>query len=250
MQPPPRAHTAWMIARLVAGAVVTAAVTAQGISTVSAGAAAGYHLATTTANFFSYFTILSNAATAIVLAWAGLSRVPRRRRDAVDPPALAACLVWVTTYMLITCVVYNLLLRAVSIGPDTVGWANEVMHVWAPLYLMVDLIFGTGHRRVRWRVAVAAVLFPIAWIAYTLVRAPLVTAPSSGAPYWYPYPFLDPYAGTDGWGGVVGYLVAIAAGIIVVAFGVVAVLRLRLRPPAGTARSRPPVSVEGEGPIR
>ena len=44
--------------------------------------------------------------------------------------------------------------------------------------------------------------------------------------------------------------VAIAAGIIVVAFGVVAVLRLRLRPPAGTARSRPPVSVEGEGPIR
>ncbi|KAA9149364.1 hypothetical protein F6B41_14325 [Microbacterium lushaniae] len=250
MQPPARAHTAWLIARLVVGAVVAAAVVAQGISTISAAAAAGQHVPTATANFFSYFTILSNAATAIVLGWAGLSRLPRRRRDAVDPPALAACLVCVTTYMLITCVVYNLLLRAVSIGPDTVGWANEIMHVWAPLYLLADVVFGTGHRRVRWRVGVAAVLFPIAWIAYTLVRAPLITAPGSGAPYWYPYPFLDPYAGPDGWGGVVGYIVAIAAGVIVVAFGVVAVLRLRLPPRATTAGSRPPVSIEGDRPIR
>ncbi|WP_245233127.1 MULTISPECIES: Pr6Pr family membrane protein [Microbacterium] len=250
MQPPAGAHTAWMIARLVVGAVVAAAVVAQGISTISAAVAAGQHVPTATANFFSYFTILSNAATASVLAWAGLSRLPRRRRDAVDPPALAASLVWVTTYMLITCVVYNLLLRAVSIGPDTVGWANEVMHVGAPLFLMVDLLFGTGHRRVRWRVALATVLFPLAWIAYTLVRAPLVTAPSSGAPYWYPYPFLDPYAGPDGWGGVVGYIVAMAAGIIVVAFGVVAVLRLRFRAPAGTARSRPSVSIEDESRLR
>jgi hypothetical protein len=80
----------------------------------------------------------------------------------------------------------------------------------------------------RWRAAFAALLFPLAWIVYTLVRAPFITAPASGTPYWYPYPFLDPY-GPAGWGGVWTYIAAIAAGILAVAFGVVAVLRLRAR---------------------
>jgi hypothetical protein len=130
--------------------------------------------------------------------------------------------------MLITGVVYNALLRATSIGPDTVRWANEVMHVAAPLFLLLDLLLGTGHRRPRWRVAWGAVGFPLAWIVYTLVRAPLITAPGANTSYWYPYPFLNPH-GAAGWGGVWGYVAAIAAGIVLVALGVVAVLRRRSR---------------------
>lgn len=220
--------TVWTAVRLVAAGVVAAAIVAQGFSTIGGAAASGQHVATAAANFFSYFTILSNAATVVVQAWAGFARLRRARRTSLDPRGLTTAFACVTTYMLITGVVYNVLLRAISIGPDTVRWANEVMHVAAPLLLLLDLVAGTGHRMLRWRAAFAALLFPLAWIVYTLVRAPFITAPTSGTPYWYPYPFLDPY-GPAGWGGVWTYIVVIAAGILAVAFGVVAVLRLRAR---------------------
>ncbi len=217
--------TTWSALRLVMAALIAAAVIAQLIRSVSGAVEAGRDVATIVANFFSFFTILSNIAAAGVLAWAGVLRLAPRRREAVDPPALAVALLCVTTYLATTGAVYNLLLRAISIGPDTVAWANEVMHVWAPLLLVTDLLFGTGHRAVRWRAAFAALVFPLAWIAYTLLRAPLITAPSSGTPYWYPYPFLDPHDG--GWASVFAYVAAIAVGILAVAIGGVAALQMR-----------------------
>jgi hypothetical protein len=233
------------ILRLIAALVVAAAIVAQGISTIGDAAASGQHVPTVTVNFFSFFTILSNTATVLVLAWSAIARMRPGRLLAPDPRGLTPVFACVTTYMLITGVVYNVLLRATSIGPDTVGWANEVMHVAAPLFLLLDLLVGYGRRGVRWRVAPAAAVFPLAWIVYTLVRAPLVTAPSSGAPSWYPYPFLDPN-GPGGWPSVWVYIVGIAAGIVVVAFGVVAVLRIRARSDA--RRPGSPVTDAGDTP--
>jgi hypothetical protein len=228
MRDAPAVWTVWTTVRLIGAVVVVAAIVAQGFSTIGGAAASGEHVPTAAANFFSYFTILSNAATAIVLAWSALCRLPGADRTRLDPRGLTTAFAYVTTYMLITGVVYNALLRAISIGPDTVRWANEVMHVGAPLLLLLDLLLGPGHRPLPWRAAVGAALFPILWIVYTMLRAPFITAPGPGTPYWYPYPFLDPN-GPAGWGGVWTYIIAIAAGIILVAFGVVAVLRLRAR---------------------
>lgn len=217
--------TGWSVARLAMAALVIAAIVAQFVSTTTNATAEGRDIPTTVANFFSYFTILSNTASAAVLIAAGVWFLPRGRRIAPEPPVIAAALAWVTTYMVITGVVYNTLLRAISIGPDTVGWSNEVMHVWAPLFLLIDLFVGPNRRRLPWGAAVGAAAFPLAWIAYTLVRAPLITNPTNGLPYWYPYPFLDPNDG--GWGSVIPYIVGIAVGIVVVAVGVVAVGRRR-----------------------
>ena len=217
--------TGWNIARAAVALLVLAAIVAQFLSTVGNARDDGRHLPTTVANFFSYFTILSNTASAVVLLVAAVWFFRHRRADLPEPPVIAATLAWVTTYMVITGVVYNTLLRAISIGPDTVGWSNEVMHVWAPLFLLVDLFVGPCRRRLPWGAAVGAAIFPIVWIAYTLVRAPFITNPTNGLPYWYPYPFLDPNDG--GWGSVVGYIIGIATGIVVVAVGAVAVGRRR-----------------------
>ena len=77
-------------------------------------------------NFFSYFTILSNAVSAIVLligAWLAFTR----RGDPYWYNLVRACVV---TYMATTLVVYNLLLREVSLDQaTTVPWSNEIMHV-------------------------------------------------------------------------------------------------------------------------
>ncbi|CAH0154451.1 Pr6Pr family membrane protein [Microbacterium sp. Bi128] len=223
-----RSHTwatGWTALRLAMATLIAAAIVAQFVSTVAGAAAADRDVPTTIANFFSFFTILSNTASVAVLAWAGIRFLARRRRLEHDPLPLAAALAWVSTYMVITGVVYNLLLRGLPLQPETVGWSNEVMHVWGPIFLLLDLFLGPCRRRLPWKAALGAAIFPIAWIVYTLLRANLVTNPTTGQPYWYPYPFLNPY--DSSWGSVIGYIIGIAVTIVVVAVGAVAIGRRR-----------------------
>ncbi|MEV7873306.1 Pr6Pr family membrane protein [Microbacterium sp. NPDC089188] len=219
--------TGWNIARAVAAAAIITAVVAQFVSTVAGAVDNGRDVVTTVANFFSFFTILSNVSAAIVLLLLA-ARFLRRRSLEADPPALATALAWVSTYMIVTGIVYNLLLRGLPLQPETVGWSNEILHVWGPLFLLLDVLLGAGRRRLGWGAALGAAIFPIAWIVYTLVRAPLITNPTTGAPFWYPYPFLNPNEG-GGWGSVVVYIVIIAVVIVGLAFGVVAIGRARGR---------------------
>ncbi|WZH38074.1 MAG: Pr6Pr family membrane protein [Microbacterium enclense] len=217
--------TGWNIARVAVAAVIAAAVMAQFVSSLAGAQANGRDVATVVANFFSFFTILSNVSAMVALAIVGVRFFARGRRLDADPPALATVLAWVSTYMVVTGVVYNLLLRGLPLQPETVGWSNEVMHVWGPLFLLLDVVIGPCRRRLPWSAALGAAIFPLAWIAYTLVRAPLITNPTTGDPFWYPYPFLNPANG--GWGSVALYIVVIAAVIVGVAFGVVAIGRAR-----------------------
>lgn len=206
-------------------ALIAAAVIAQFLASVAEAVARGRDVATVVANFFSFFTILSNVSAVVVLALLGIRFLLRRRSPDEDPAAFATALAWVSTYMITTGVVYNLLLRGLPLQPETVGWSNEVMHVWGPLFLLLDVLVGSNRRRLPWTAALGAAVFPIAWIVYTLLRAPLITNPTTGAPFWYPYPFLNPHTG--GWGPVVGYIIVIAVAIVALAFGVVAIGRRR-----------------------
>lgn len=217
--------TGWNIARVGMAVLIAAAVVAQFASSVAGAEANGRDVTTVVTNFISFFTILSNVSAVIVLAIVGLRFFARRRALDADPPALATVLAWVSTYMVVTGVVYNLLLRGLPLQPETVGWSNEVMHVWGPLFLLLDLLLGPCRRRLPWTAALGAAIFPIVWIAYTLVRAPLITNPTTGASSWYPYPFLNPE--TAGWGSVAVYIVVIAAVIVGLACGAVALGRAR-----------------------
>ena len=217
--------TGWNAARVTVAVLILVAVGAQFASSTAEAVARGRDVATVVANFFSFFTILSNVSSAIAIAWLGARFFARGRRVEVDPPALATTLAFVSTYMIVTGIVYNLLLRGIPLQPETVAWSNEIMHVWGPLFLLLDVLLGSGRRRLPWSAAFAAAIFPVAWIVYTLLRAPLITNPTTGAPFWYPYPFLDP--STGGWGSVAVYIVVIAVAIIALAFGVVAIGRAR-----------------------
>ncbi|SIR93024.1 Pr6Pr family membrane protein [Microbacterium sp. RURRCA19A] len=217
--------TGWTALRLAMAALVAAAIIAQFVSSVAGAVDNGRDVLTIVTNFFSFFTILSNTASVGVLAWAGIRFLARGRRTEPDPLPLAAALAWVSTYMVITGVVYNLLLRGLPLQPETVAWSNEVMHVWGPLFLLLDLFLGPCRRRLPWRAALGAAIFPIAWIVYTLLRANFITNPTTGQPYWYPYPFLNPYESS--WGSVIGYIIGIAVTIIVAAVGAVALGRAR-----------------------
>lgn len=210
--------TWWPYVRLAAAALGLAAIVAQLARSIENALAAttewGQHLPTVAANFLSFFTILSNLLAAIVLIIAAVWAL-RHRGDGPEPTWLAVLLVCVSTYMIVTGIVYNTLLRGVELPQGvTVPWSNEVLHVVFPLFLLIDVLVAPRRRVLGWRTVAVTAIFPLVWAVYTMIRANLITAPSTGNAWWYPYPFLDPRLVPGGYLGVAGYIVGIAAAII------------------------------------
>ncbi|WP_258524583.1 Pr6Pr family membrane protein [Microbacterium sp. SMR1] len=224
-----RQATVWSLLRLAMAVVILAAVSTQLTVSLTRTAESGGDVATVFANFFSFFTILSNVIAAVVLATVGV-RALIGRAGPESSLGLSAALTCATAYMVITGVVYNALLRGITLpqGSEPVPWSNEVLHLIGPIFLVLDLLIGARRRALRWQVVWVVVAFPLLWVAYTLVRGPLVTNPTTGEPYWYPYPFLNPN-GPGGWGSVAAYVVVIAIGFVAVGFGAVWVTRRRAR---------------------
>ncbi|MFK3677225.1 Pr6Pr family membrane protein [Microbacterium sp. NPDC090218] len=209
--------TWWPYLRIAAAVLAAAAIIAQLIRTLEIAAAAttewGAHLPTVIANFFSFFTIESNVLAVVALACGGFWALAHRGTTA-EPRWLAILLMCASTYMIVTGVVYNLLLRGIELPQgSTVGWSNEVLHVVVPIIMLADVLFAPRRRALGWGTVGIAAIFPIVWVIYTLIRANLVIAPGSGKPSWYPYPFLDP-AQPGGYGAVALYVLLIAAIII------------------------------------
>jgi hypothetical protein len=222
--------TWWPYARLAASALAVAAIVAQLVRSLEIATASetawGAHLPTVFANFFSFFTILSNVLAAVALAAGGIWALTHR--DArVEPRWLAVLLMCASTYMIVTGIVYNTLLRGIELPQGaTVAWSNEVLHVVIPLLMLADLLFAPRRRALGWGAIGIAAIFPIVWVVYTLLRANLVIAPSTGNAWWYPYPFLDPRL-NGGYGGVALWVLLIAAIIVATAALVVWVGRRR-----------------------
>ncbi len=178
-------------------------------------------------NFFSFFTIESNLLTVVVFV---IGAVLLIRRSDRDPRWFSIARGSVTAYMATTGIVYNLLLRGVELPQGTtLPWSNEVLHVVAPILMIVDWLLAPGRTRLEWKHIGIVVIFPIVWAIYTMVRGPLVDDAVSGLPYWYPYPFLNPANG--GYGSVVLYVLLIAVIIAGVGALVIKVSRMRERWP-------------------
>ena len=224
--------TWWPYARLAAAALGLAAVIAQLSLTLQLAAVDptpwGSHLPTVWWNFLSFFTIDSNVIASVTFIIAGVWSIRHRRDREQEPSWLAILLVCASTYMIVTGIVYNTLLRGYELPQGvTVPWSNEVLHVVFPLILLIDVLFAPRRRALPWGTVFITAAFPLAWAVYTMIRANFVIAPATGAEYWYPYPFLNPHFIPGGYLGVAAYIVGIAIAIIGVACFVVWVGRRR-----------------------
>ncbi|MCK2035152.1 Pr6Pr family membrane protein [Microbacterium sp. SSW1-49] len=228
--------TWWPYARIAAALLALAAIIAQLTRSLQNALEAttewGAHLPTVAANFLSFFTIEANFLAAIVLLIGAVWALRHRSTTDAEPHWLAVLLVCVSTYMIVTGIVYNILLRGAELPQGaTVPWSNEVLHVVIPVFLLADVLFAPRRRALGWNAIFLTAIFPIVWAVYTLVRANLIIAPASGKPWWYPYPFLDPHLVPGGYLGVSAYILGIAVAVIGVAAGVVWVGRRRGTPP-------------------
>ena len=206
----------WVVValRLVVGATVIAALVGQLNASVDYAHSHGANATTVVVNFFSFFTVDSNTLTVVILVLGAFLLASRADQE---PGWFTVFRASVTTYMAITGVVYNLLLRGNIPQGATLAWSNEILHVIGPLYVVLDWFFATGRGPVRARHVGYVLVFPIVWIVYTLLRGPLVTDPFTHAAYWYPYPFINPETSTGGYLSVTAYMMGIAVTTIAVA---------------------------------
>jgi hypothetical protein len=136
-------------------------------------------------NLFTFFTILSNllvAATDIVLA------VRPDARSTVARVARFDAVLSIT----ITGVVYHLLLAELYHLHGAEEFANQLFHTVTPIVTVVGWLLFGPRGRVDARVVALAMLYPPAWLAFTLARGAVIG--------WYPYPFVD--VATLGYGRV------------------------------------------------
>lgn len=214
------------ILRVVIAAGITAAIVAQLMLSVSLWSEAGVNLGVYVTNFFSFFTIESNALTVVVCLIGAVLLVTNRSGE--DPGWFTGVRAATATYMIVTGIVYNLLLRGIELPQgSTVPWSNEVLHVVGPIWMLLDWLLAPGRRPLNWKAILGIIAFPLVWVVYTLVRGPLTADPIRGVSYWYPYPFLNPNLSQNGYLSVAFYVILIAVVIGLTAAGVIWVSRRR-----------------------
>lgn len=145
----------------------------------------------TLANHFSYFTTLSNLFAAVVAGWSLLVPLPDGLRGAA------------VTFMCLTGVVYNLMLR--GDGPETLS--STLMHVVVPILMLLWWLADPPRRRIGLGLIGVWMIVPLVYLAYSLARGPLVGD-------WYPYGFIDPGEGGY-WHVTVGALEVLLAFLVI-----------------------------------
>ena len=219
----------FIIIRIAGAAAIVAAIVTQLVNNVGYWKTVGItDFTSLPVNFFSYFTIDSNVGTVVVFLIGAVLLI--RKLD--DPRWFGILRACVTSYMAVTGIVYNTLLRGVNVADGlVVPWTNEVLHVIGPLLIVLDWFFAPGRIRLEWKNIGIIVIFPIVWAVYTMIRGPLAYNELAHKQTWYPYPFLDPANSPEGYVSVAFYVVLIAAIIGLVGAGVIWISRRRERWP-------------------
>lgn len=128
-----------------------------------------------TVEYFSYFTIVSNLVLAL---GAGLLAVDPTRRG----PWLAALRLGGLIMITVTGAVFHVVLA----GEELTGLAYYTdlgLHTVVPVVAFLGWLVVGPHRLFRWSILLRAVLLPVLWLLYALVREAVVGEAL--------YPFMD-----------------------------------------------------------
>jgi hypothetical protein len=167
---------------------------------LAALAAIGYDVAAgpgvSDADYFSYFTVLSNLFAATMLLHGALHSA-RERSRMVELLRGAA-----VVYILTTGIVYLLLLSGHA---PAYPWVNAILHYLMPVAVTLDWLLDPPRVHLdQARTVVPWMVFPLLYVLYTMARGVIVG--------WYPYFFVNPHRG-GGYLLVVGDCLAVGMGI-------------------------------------
>ncbi|MGA5363780.1 Pr6Pr family membrane protein [Streptomyces purpurascens] len=176
-----------------------------------------------------YFAIQSNILLALVMA------LSARRAWTADRPLPGAVLGATTLYVVIAALTYHLLL-ANEASPFSLtgeaahpaGWqalTHYTLHTVTPIAAVLDWLLLTPPGRLHLRQASTWLLYPLAYLAFSLIRGELLLPGSTGR---YLYPFLD--VDQDGYKKVLGNALLLGLSFYALAVLLVALDHARPNP--------------------
>lgn len=171
--------------------------------------------------YFSYFTIQTSLIAIVTLSVAGWFAWNGRTETRV----LNIVRLCTVTFTVVVTLVYNLLLRGL---PDAAAdgdyvWPvlpNEILHVWAAIFMLIDWILSSRRINLRVRTIFWVLVFPLVWLVYSIIRGLLVD--------WWPYWFINPNE-PAGVPGMLSYIVGIMLFLLTVAIGLIGLQRITVR---------------------
>jgi len=130
-------------------------------------------------DFFSYFTIQSNLLINIWFTLAVFAKEGSRLRDFIFQPFIRSGLL---LYITVTMIVFFTLLVGSGVGLNFVS--RYILHLTMPLSFIINWFMDRPKIKIKFKIALSWLIYPIVFCIYTLIRGPIVG--------WYPYYFLSP----------------------------------------------------------
>lgn len=158
-------------------------------------------------NYYSYFTTLSVVLTTLIFLLIGI-RGNNLKKINFDVFRGA-----IVIYMLVSAAVYAILLAGIA-DATRVWWIDFVLHKFLPAAVLFGWILFPPFYYIKLRYILTWLVFPIAYIAYTLLRGTIAG--------WYPYFFLNPIQ--NNYFGVVSFsfkivLASLITSILIIVIG-------------------------------
>ena len=166
-------------------------------------------------NFFSYFTNLTNMIASTVFIISAIRLARGYETNTIDVAIRGGSVV----YMVFVGIVFNTLLVGADLG-DLEPWVNTVHHMVMPLAVIIDWVIWPPRSRVALKTAFLWMIFPVAYVTYSLIRGALVG--------FYAYPFFSP-AANGGYGGVALYCGAMLIAFVLLALLVRGLANIRIK---------------------
>jgi hypothetical protein len=163
-------------------------------------------------DFFSYFTIWSNLIVAVVMTLLALN--PQR-----DSARLRILRIDTLMMISITGLVYALIIAPYVTNRGWENVSNSLLHQITPLVTIIVFIIAGPRKWFNVKGIFAALIIPIVYVIYTLIRGAIIGA--------YPYDFFNVVK--YGYGAVLINVVAIAVLGLVIAFIYMGIDRLMTR---------------------
>ena len=200
----------------VTSLIVTFALVLQLFLSVTRGADEGSFTATPDRiiNFFSFFTVLSNVAVALTT---GLLAVRLHRPSTLFRALRLDALVGIA----VTGVVFHLALAQLQELTRWDALADTLLHTVSPILAVVGWLLFGPRGKLTPRIVLLAVIAPVVWIVYTLVRGAFVV--DRFGSHYYPYPFMN--VGVHGYPVVLLNVSLVALLFLAISFGALALDR-------------------------
>jgi hypothetical protein len=171
--------------------------------------------------YFSYFTIQTSLLAIVTLSVAGWYAWTGRTETRV----MNIVRLSTVTFTIVVTLVYNMLLRGLPDAVEDGGYVwpilpNEILHVWAAVFMLIDWILSSRRINLRIRTIFWVLVFPLAWLVYSIIRGLMVD--------WWPYWFINPNE-PAGITGMLTYIVGIMLFLLTVAIALLGLQRLTVR---------------------